>query len=64
MARGLTAAYSPAVPSAPTAGPVPPTDAGDGGWHTVDDDTWFWLWMLAGTVGIVVGAMVGFAYWI
>jgi hypothetical protein len=52
------------VPSAPTAGPVPPTDAGDGGWHTVDEETWFWLWMLAGTVGIVVGAMVGFAYWI
>jgi hypothetical protein len=23
---------------------------------------WFWLWMLAGTIGIALGALIGFVF--
>jgi hypothetical protein len=30
----------------------------------VDDQTWFWLWVIAAVVGSLLGTAVGFAFWI
>jgi hypothetical protein len=56
MARGLTAAYTPGRRPSIREQPL----SADG--NHVEDDAWFWILVIAGVAGILIGVAMGWVF--